>query len=106
MEAVESICGPVGDICCLSNQGLSTRDLADKIRECVAGVNAPALIFIDVYGGSCWRAAKMARVQEGRILSGVNLAMLLSFVNKRNSVALEELPSVLADDGRRGIILD
>ena len=106
MEAVESICGPVSDIRILSNEGLSTRDLSDKIHECAAGMNTPVLIFVDIYGGSCWRAAKMARVQDSRILSGVNLPMLLSFVNKRDSVAHEDLPAVLTEDGKRGIILE
>ncbi len=104
--AVESITGPLNDICSLSNRGLSTKELADKIRECACSGNQQTLIFVDIYGGSCWRAAKMAQVQDWRILTGVNLPMLLSFVNKRNQVPLEDLPAVLAEDAKRGIIIE
>ena len=106
IDAARSILGPVEDLCGLSNQGFSTRELADRIRECASSADGPVLVLVDVYGGSCWRAAKLAQLPQGRIVSGVNLPMLLSFANKRNTLAPEELAAVLADDGKRGIILE
>jgi mannose/fructose-specific phosphotransferase system component IIA len=38
-----------------------------------------------------------------RIVSGVNLPMLLAFLNKRNDVNFERLPSELASRGRDSI---
>lgn len=103
LAALESISGSQPDIEFLSNTGLSTKELADRIREMCSGAECSMILFVDVYGGSCWRAAKMAQVPGSSIVTGLNLPMLLSFVNKRLTVPFEELPGVLAHDGCRGI---
>ena len=106
LKAFESITGPVRDICFCSNEGLSTRELASQIRECAARNDSPSIIFVDVFGGSCWRAAKMAKTPDSHIITGLNLPMLLAFISKRDIVPFEELPSVLASDGIRGITME
>jgi mannose/fructose-specific phosphotransferase system component IIA len=103
IKALDSISGPAKDLYFLSNNGLSTRELAAQIEDQCENGERQVLIFVDVYGGSCWRAAKMARMHSGSIVTGLNLPMLLSFVNKRLTVPFEQLPAILAEDGKRGI---
>ncbi|MFC1512270.1 PTS sugar transporter subunit IIA [Candidatus Latescibacterota bacterium] len=106
LRALESISGPVRDICFCSNEGLSTRELAAKIQECTGRNDVPSIIFVDVFGGSCWHAVKMAQTPNSHIITGLNLPMLLAFISKRDTVPFEELPSVLASDGIRGITME
>jgi mannose/fructose-specific phosphotransferase system component IIA len=107
LHALEGIYGTFGNFKVLSNEGCSTKELADKIREeCSFFTDREVCIFIDVYGGSCWRAAKLAKLPVCHILSGFNLPMLLSFLQKRDQIPFEEIPAVLETDGKRGIIAE
>ncbi len=104
LKALESISGSFENIIFFSNNGLSTKELADKISAvCTDCQDDGIIILVDVYGGSCWRAAKLAKLQRCHIVTGLNLSMLLSFVNKRNSFSFDELSSILVEDGKRGI---
>ncbi|MFC1606896.1 PTS sugar transporter subunit IIA [Candidatus Latescibacterota bacterium] len=107
LQAIQAISGSTEDIYTISNIGLSTDDIIDKIRsicqpECQDGL----LIFVDLFGGSCWRAAKKAAVPNSRIVTGLNLPMLLSFVSKRSEMLLDELADIMDVDGKRGIRLE
>jgi mannose/fructose-specific phosphotransferase system component IIA len=104
LRAVESICGKCEDMWFLSNEGLSTNELADKIKNICEGCGEDGvIIFVDVYGGSCWRAAKISQPGKLHIINGFNLPMLLSFINKREVFQLDELASILESDGKRAI---
>ncbi len=104
LNALESISGSFENIIFISNNGLSTNEIAEKIKEaCKEYQNDDVMIFIDVYGGSCWRAAKTAKLSGSHIVTGLNLPMLLSFVNKRNTFSFDELCTILETDGKRGI---
>jgi len=104
LGALRMMYGDVEHLESLSNEGLSTEEMVEKIREfSVAAKESGVCIFIDAFGGSCWRAAKLARLPGSIVITGFNLPMLLSFVNKRNTISFEELPSVMEIDGRRAI---
>ena len=102
LKALESISGSFEDIVFISNKGLSTDELSGKITA--ACNNNEVILFVDVYGGSCWQAAKKARLSRCHIITGVNLPMLISFVNKRRALSFDKLNTVLEKDGKRGII--
>ena len=107
LYALEGIYGAFENVKGISNEGCSTNELADKIREeCALLPDPEVCIFVDVYGGSCWRAAKLAKLPACHILSGFNLPMLLSFLHKRAQIPFEEIPAVLETDGKRGIIAE
>ncbi|MDP2983126.1 MAG: hypothetical protein Q8O92_07345 [Candidatus Latescibacter sp.] len=107
LHALEGIYGVFENLKGLSNEGCSTKELADKIREeCSFLPNPEVCIFVDVYGGSCWRAAKLAKLPACHILSGFNLPMLLSFLHKRAVIPFDEIPAILETDGKRGIIAE
>lgn len=104
LHAAESIAGDIEHIEYVSNDGLSTDDLVEKLRAfCGKNSDDSVLVFVDVYGGSCWRAAKMARLPNSNIIAGLNLPMLLSFMQKRKSLSFDELVHVIENDGKRAI---
>jgi len=104
LRVVESIAGDYESLASVSNDGLSTSDLVERIREVSAAMNVDSLfIFVDAYGGSCWKAAKLAQRDNFHIITGLNLPMLLSFIHKRESFPCDELKEILVTDGKRGI---
>ena len=107
VRALESISGDVDNFFYISNEGLSTNELIEKIKSFSDDHQEEGLlIFVDLFGGSCWRASKMAKLNGTRIISGANLPMLLSFINKRELFSLDELPAIIENDGKRGITLE
>lgn len=104
LSALKSIAGNFDNMASLSNEGMSTRELAERINETASSMNADnVLVFVDIYGGSCWQAAKIATEGKGAIITGVNLPMILSFIHKRNIIPFGELSAALENDGKRGI---
>lgn len=104
LSALKVMYGEAESLYSLSNEGLSTDELTERIREISTTAGGEGVcLFIDAFGGSCWRAAKLARVPRSGLVTGFNLPMLLSFVSKRNTVPFEELPSIMESDGRRAI---
>jgi mannose/fructose-specific phosphotransferase system component IIA len=104
-RAVESMMGPQRGFVGLSNEGLSGDSMFTAIEEAVGKSVDGAVIFTALYGGSCWQAAERLSRERPEVhhLTGVNLPMLLAFLNKRESTRLDELPEVLAEYGCRGI---
>ena len=85
-------------------RGLSTNEMVDLIKSKSENNSGDGVIlFVDIYGGSCWRAAKMAKLPKGHIITGINLPMLLSFIQKRKTLTFDELPSIMEIDGKRAI---
>jgi mannose/fructose-specific phosphotransferase system component IIA len=106
-NALRGMYGAVERLESLSNEGYSTEDLAEKIREIAGAAGEEGVcLFVDAFGGSCWRAAKMARLPRSALVNGFNLPMLLSFVNKRTTVSFEELPLIMEADGKRAITME
>jgi mannose/fructose-specific phosphotransferase system component IIA len=65
-------------------------------------------IFVDLRGGSCWRVAKML-VKEYpalKVISGVNIPMLVSFLSKKHDHRLDELVKIIETDAHRGIVFE
>jgi len=107
LATVEKIIGKTENISFLSNDNLSANEMADIIKDlCNYDEPTDTLIFCDLFGGSCWRAARMARIQRSFIITGVNLPMLLSFFNKRDNVPFDDLATVLSNDAVRGINIE
>lgn len=105
-RAIECISGACENLFYFTNDGLSTGELSAEIVEACGDCGDGVIIFVDMYGGSCWRAAKMAALPKYNIISGLNLPMLLSFINKRESYPLKELAKIIENDGIRGIRLE
>ena len=105
-RTVESMLGPQGDLQGISNEGLSGKSVQLKLEETIADGEGESIIFTALFGGSCWQAAEKFSRERGEIrhITGVNLPMLISFVNKRETTSLDELTDLLGEYGRKGIL--
>lgn len=104
VHSVEEISGIRGALIPVSNADCDRHRLEQRILEAVAG--RPSVVFIDMPSGSCLFAAAH-RLQGGagtRLVTGVNLAMLLDFVFHRDlplAVAAERA----AETGSKAILV-
>jgi len=84
VAAVTAITGIEGALVPVSNEGCGTEALAERLRDAVG--KGPAVLFVDLPGGSCFTSsARYAKQQaDVAVVTGVNLAMLLDFVFHRD----------------------
>ena len=84
VEAAESISGVTGALVPVSNTDCDRNLLEQRVAEAVDG--RPAVVFVDLASGSCLFAVlKRLRALEGvKVVTGVNLAMLVDFVFHRD----------------------
>lgn len=84
VAAVRAISGVDGALEAVSNEGCDPEALAARIVRATG--DGPAVLFVDLPGGSCLTSA--LRLARGRasvsVVTGVNLAMLLDFVFHRD----------------------
>jgi mannose/fructose-specific phosphotransferase system component IIA len=105
LEVARAIAGPVDDIPCLSNRDLSPEALVETIGATLGRLGLPAVLLIDMAGGSCFNAARRAtRGHPGaHLVAGVNLPLLLDFLSKRDRLPPSELVEHILERGRHGI---
>ena len=94
----------------VSSGELSPVEIASRLESIVESPENHSngvVILVDLKGGNTWNVAcKIAHERPWvKVVSGANLAMLLSFFTKRNALQLDELAKKLVDDGHRGIDL-
>ena len=84
VQAAEQISG-VGDaLVAVSNSGCDREALEERVLTAVEGL--PAVVFVDLPSGSCLIAVlkRLRSEQLVRVVTGVNLAMLVDFVFHRS----------------------
>lgn len=98
--AVAAITGIHGALVAVSNEGCGKEGLAERLREAVG--TGPAVLFVDLPGGSCLTgAARYAkRHADVAVVTGVNLAMLLDFVFHRELTPAEAARRAVDAGGR------
>lgn len=109
VNAVQKILGHAEYVYAFSNDNLAPPIIYQNIVDVIKKSNADKIIaMVDLRGGSCWTVAKMITREfpQMKVISGVNVSMLISFLTKRDKLPFEELPQVLNTDGHRGILLD
>lgn len=103
VAAVEQIAGSGSGLVAISNTDCDQGALEERILA--AALPGPSLVFIDMPGGSCHVAA-MRRIQatpDVRVVTGVNLAMLLDFMLRRDQ-PLDAVATHVADVGVRAVV--
>ena len=89
VKAVVAITGVEEALIPISNEGCDAAALTERLTGALGG--RPAVLFIDLPGGSCLTSA--LRQARGRtdlsVVTGVNLAMLLDFVFHRDVTPAE-----------------
>ncbi len=102
LAAVRAIAGDETGLVAVTNRGSDRAELLKRLAAAVAG--RPTLVFTDMAGGSCAHTAvALARGRPDlRVVTGVNLAMLLDFVFHRERT-LEAAAERAVQTGRTGV---
>jgi PTS system mannose-specific IIA component len=107
IATAQKIYGNVKGVYAVSNDDTTPQALASDIDAIIesGGPDDAFVILVDFLGGSCGHATLSVerRRRNVRVVSGVNLPMLLAFLNKRADVSFERLPAELASRGRDSI---
>ena len=84
VTAVAAITGVQDALTGVSNEGCGTEELGERLRQAIG--DGPAVVFVDLPGGSCFTSSVRYAKQHAEIavVTGVNLAMLLDFVFHRD----------------------
>ena len=84
VAAVGAITGVRDALTGVSNEGCGTDELSERLRQAIG--DGPAVLFVDLPGGSCFTSSVRYAKQhaEVAVVTGVNLAMLLDFVFHRD----------------------
>ena len=84
VAAVGAITGVQDALTGVSNEGCGTDELSERLRQAIG--EGPAVLFVDLPGGSCFTSSVRYAKQHAEIavVTGVNLAMLLDFVFHRD----------------------
>jgi mannose/fructose-specific phosphotransferase system component IIA len=101
-QAAEQISGVAGALIPVTNSGCDREALEDRVLTAVDG--RPAVVFVDLASGSClFAVVKRLRSEESvKVVTGVNLAMLVDFVFHR-SLAPEDAAARAAAAGAKAI---
>lgn len=109
------ILGPREHVDALSNDGLSREGLIDAVLGRLEALPADArlLLLVDAPGASPHVACRLALARQPlerreRLhgpITGVNLPLLLTALNRRESTLVEDLLPLLLDRGRAGILM-
>lgn len=89
VQSAEQISGLSGALIAVSNTGCDREALEDRV---IAAVNGhPAVVFVDLASGSCLIAVlkRLRSEQLVKVVTGVNLAMLVDFVFHRSLTPAE-----------------
>jgi mannose/fructose-specific phosphotransferase system component IIA len=102
--AAEQISGVTGALIPVSNTGCDRNTLEERVLAAVAG--RPAVVFVDLASGSCLFAVlKRLRSETSvKVVTGVNLAMLVDFLFHR-ALSPAEAASRAAAAGQESIRL-
>lgn len=107
MEAVQGIVGTQQGWAAVSNTDLGLKDLRESVERAVDGLSAThdVVLLSDMPGGSCHHACRevMGERPDLRLLSGLNLMMLLEFFVKRERHGLDELLGLVRERGRESV---
>lgn len=102
VDAVQRIAGTDTGLEAISNTGCDRGMLEERILAAVG--DGPALVFIDMPSGSCLFAAmrRLEGIPDTRVITGVNLAMLLEFVFHRDG-EVDDVAAQVVDAGIRAV---
>ncbi len=91
----------------LSNARLGSREMRSRIKGWLDREPGEALIMVDEGLGSCGLAASLAaRERPGTwVLAGVNLAMVVTYLNRRERLEGEALVEKILDRARQAVRL-
>ena len=109
LHAAQTIIGPIDGVHTISRLPREGKaDLMKKFQHKISALDNPEgiLILIDAYGGSPFNISSHFLEQYNiRIVTGVNLPMILDLATYREKLDLDKLTAKLANTGRRSVII-
>ena len=110
-DTLEGIMGKQEGLSVMSNLGLGREDLASALKKKITdeGFSGGTVIFVDMFGTSCWQTAKKLASgsrennRKVAVVTGVNLPMLVKFFASRESVPMKQLVALIKQEGEKGI---
>lgn len=109
IETVKEILGNVNGLHPFSNNLIAPEVLYDQVVELIKqSRSGNFVIMVDLRGGNCWKVAKrvIREFPSLKLLSGVNIPTLISFLTKRDKLSFAELVETLEQDTHRGVVLE
>jgi len=106
IDTARTVFGDFEGCFALSNASKSSQVIIDELEGIFAGhEDSDAMIFVDFFGGGCSYACLRFQEKHGKIpiVSGVNLPILLAFLNKRDDVPFDTLAGELVKRGQDSI---
>ena len=107
-HTTELIVGKLQDCYPLSGSDFSDEEVISRIQGIIDRTKAEnAVVFVDYFGGSCCINSVRAvhELKNVKVISGVNLPMLLDFATKRDSMGFQEMIDHLLRRGRESVKL-
>ena len=106
VRTAELIVGKQEELYAISGSDLCDEEVMGRIREIIARRgDAHVVVFVDYFGGSC--CINCVRAVEGepgiKVVSGVNLPILLAFATKRGTLPFEEMVDHVIRRGRESV---
>jgi mannose/fructose-specific phosphotransferase system component IIA len=105
-SALCAIIGEPEEFRAIATEGLGRADIERVVQEERTALGGqPLVVFTDLAGGSCTMVCGglTRECRDVGLLCGVNLPMLVKFVQYRERVPFAELLRLLEDAGREGI---
>ncbi len=106
LRAAEGLLGPQERVAAVSNAGCGLSEIVERVRREVPDfADGPAVLFSDLLGGSCHHAARtlLRENPDWRLVSGVNLPMVVNFLQNRNRMPLDEALELAISRAREGV---
>lgn len=109
MDAIQGILGKQSGWKTVSNRGMGLTQLSNAVRAAVEDLarSYEVVVFSDMPGGSCHHACQeiAGGVSGVRVVTGLNLMMLLEFFVKKDRTDLDSLLGLLLERGRDAVRL-
>ncbi|MGB8657141.1 MAG: hypothetical protein WCE90_05085 [Candidatus Zixiibacteriota bacterium] len=110
-NTLEGIMGKQEGLSVLSNAGLGREELFSSLHQKISEEDGGdgVIIFVDMFGTSCWQAAQRARLEASAkkvrtaVIAGVNLPMLVKFFESRDSLSFDQLIPLIIQEGEKGV---
>lgn len=107
VKTAKTIFGEFNGCYAVSNSKKSPQALVKELEDIVESQNSEheVMVLIDFWGGSCCYACLdvKQRYKNMRLITGVNLPMLLAFLYKRDTMSVEELTNEMISRGRDSV---
>ena len=107
-HTTELIVGKLTGCHAISGSDLCDEEVIGRIKEIIdLEQSSRAIVFVDYFGGSCCiNTIRAVRGLKGvKVISGVNLPILLDFITKRDAFDFEKMVDHLINRGKESVRL-